>query len=271
MVFTDRKSRSAVRPLTVLVAAVNFILFGVKLYLGIVSLSVCIYSDAVNNLFDSLSAVLAFFGTGFMKKKAPDSFPDGYSKAEHIIGLLMAIAVGITGVYFAYSSLERFLYPRPVNYLLRYAVILAAAALAKFLLGFVLMKFSKKEDSVILKTVYLDSFSDCGVTVMTLLSFVLTNYAGIRIDAVFGLAVSAVIIFNAVKLVKQSFVALLGKNDETLSAALVEEFGAHGITCVPVRVDKKSAQVRLSVDDAAAVKAVSKKLCLELYILTEEE
>ena len=265
-----KRFRNLLPNLMVIAASVNFILFCVKLYVGMVSSSISIYSDAVNNLFDVFSVMLAFFGVRFMVKKAPPEYPDGYSKTEHIVGLLMSVAVGITGAYFAYSSLERLIYPRPVNYMLRYAVILAVTAAVKLLLGFVLRKADKTADSVILKTVYLDSFSDCGVTVMILISFILTNYAGIRIDAVFGLAVSGIIIANAVKLVKQSLIQLLGKNDEKMSAALIEEFSVYGIRCMPVRASKSNAQVVLSEYNPETVKDVSQKLSIDIYIGTEE-
>lgn len=265
-----KRFRNLLPNLMVIAASVNFILFCVKLYVGMVSSSISIYSDAVNNLFDVFSVMLAFFGVRFMAKKAPPEYPDGYSKTEHIVGLLMSVAVGITGAYFAYSSFERLVYPRPVNYMLRYAVVLAVTAVVKLLLGFVLRKADKTADSVILKTVYLDSFSDCGVTVMILISFILTNYAGIRIDAVFGLAVSGIIIANAVKLIKQSVTHLLGKNAAEISAAIVEEFSIHGVRCVPVSVTKNSARVLLSEYNPETVKDVSQKLSVDIYIRTEE-
>jgi divalent metal cation (Fe/Co/Zn/Cd) transporter len=100
-----KRFRNLLPNLMVIAASINFILFCVKLYVGMVSSSISIYSDAVNNLFDVFSVMLAFFGVRFMVKKAPPEYPDGYSKTEHIVGLLMSVAVGITGAYFAYSSL----------------------------------------------------------------------------------------------------------------------------------------------------------------------
>lgn len=253
-------------------AAVNFALFCVKLYTGIATSSICIYSDSVNNLLDTLACALAFGGTLLMKKKASPELPDGYSKAEDIVGFIMAVIVGLTGVYFAYSSLERFIYPRPVNYLLKYAVVLAVAAAAKLVLGFALRAKYRKNKSVILKTVYVDSLADCGVTVMTLLSFILTDYAGLRVDAVFGLAVSAVVIFNAVKMIKSSAFSLLGKNDSELSERVAGEFQSRGIECIPVRVNKRFAAVKLSGESTGqAVREIENELGIEIFIKPEEK
>ena len=40
--------------------ALNVALFSVKLYVGLCANSISIYSDAVNNMFDSLSGLAAF-------------------------------------------------------------------------------------------------------------------------------------------------------------------------------------------------------------------
>ena len=209
-------------------AAANFILFGVKLYTGLVASSLCIYTDSINNLFDALSCLLAMAGFVIAARGKSAAYPDGLGKAEDLAGFVMAVSVAATGALFAYRALDRFFYPRPVNFQVRYAVLLAATVPVKLALGLAFRALSKKRDSVILKTVGTDSFSDCGVTTMTLLSFILSEYAGLRADAIFGLAVSALIIVNGVRLVKTSAEKLLGKNDPARNdaiAALLTECG----------------------------------------------
>ena len=98
-----------------------------------------------------------------------------------------------------------------------------------------LFRSDRFRDSLILKTISTDSFSDCGVTVMTLLSFVLSEYSGLRADAVFGLAVSVLIIVNAVRLVKASAERLLGKNDVALNETAEETLLSCGFTGAEVR------------------------------------
>lgn len=48
--------------------ASNFILFLIKLYVGISSNSLAIYCDSVNNLGDTFSCLIALFGFIFMIK-----------------------------------------------------------------------------------------------------------------------------------------------------------------------------------------------------------
>ena len=67
---------------------------------------------------------------------------------------------------------------------------------------------------------YIDSFADSGVTAMTLMSFIMSNFSGIRIDAVFGLIISVIIIVNAVKLLKSSAQTLMGRTDPEIKRSV---------------------------------------------------
>ncbi len=171
------------------------------------------------------------------------AYPDGLGKAEDLAGFVMAVSVAATGALFAYRALDRFFYPRPVNFQVRYAVLLAATVPVKLALGLAFRALSKKRDSVILKTIGTDSFSDCGVTVMTLLSFILSGHTGLRADAVFGLAVSALIIVNGVRLVKTSAEKLLGKNDPARNEAVAALLTACGFADPEVKTYETGGQV----------------------------
>ena len=254
-----------------LAAAVNLVLFFVKLYTGLATQSISIYSDAINNLLDTLSCGLAFSGTLWMKKKASPDYPDGFSKAEYLTGFVMSALVLLTGACFAYSSLERLIYPRPVNYLLRYAVILVVAAVAKLTLGLILKKINKKQNSLILETVYIDSLADCGVTLMVLISFILTDYAGIRADAVFGLAVSALVIINSVKLIKKSVSQLMNRNDSELMQKTQDAFEAEGLECRCIKAANGFAAVELKQQaEAETLRKIENELKVTIYIRTEK-
>lgn len=143
--------------------------------------------------------------------------------------------MAIAGAYFAYRALERFMYPRPVNFQVFHAILLGATVPVKLALGLTFRRLSRRQDSVILKTICMDSFSDCGVTAMTLLSFILSEYAGLRADSIFGLAVSAVIIVNGVRLVKTSARRLLGRNDRQQNETIEQILLSCGFTQAEVK------------------------------------
>lgn len=256
---------------TAVTVAANLVLFLIKLYSGLATSSLCIYSDAINNLFDTLSCLIALGGVILMNRNPGKAFPDGLGKAEDLAGFIMAVSVGFTGVYFSYLALDRFFYPRPVNFLVRHAVLLAATIIVKLVIGLICRREYKKLPSVILKTVYLDSFADCGVTAMTLLSFVLSNYSGLRADAIFGLVISVSIIVNAVKLIISSASELLGKNNEKTAEEITDILTGCGFEVSGVKLYKTGTHVTAAVTvsgggDKKAAEETAGKLCgAEIY------
>ena len=252
--------------------AVNFVLFLVKLYAGLTSSSICIYSDAINNMFDTLACSLALIGSIVMKKSPSGSYPIGYSRTEHLIGFVMACIISVTGAYFAYCALERFLYPRPVNFLVKHAVLLAATIAVKLAMGFIYKKAADAANSVILKTIYIDSFSDCAVTAMSLLTFVFGQNSGLRVDAAFGLIISVIIIVNAVRLVKSSSAELLGKTDPEVCEKIHKILNENNFETEKINIFKETdpptatAVVSGAGDEQEAIKQAEEQLKIQLFI-----
>lgn len=155
-------------PPVVMVAIINFLLFSVKLYIGLRSNSFCIYTDSINNLMDTVSAVLAFIGVSFTVKKSTDEHPFGFGRMEYVTSFVMSAIMVFSGLGFCFSSLERFLAPTPLWYYESFVIIIAITCLIKLILGICFAIYGKREKSPILKTIMLDSFLDCGITAITL-------------------------------------------------------------------------------------------------------
>ena len=202
--------------------AFNLILFFVKLYVGLSVNSICIWSDAMNNLADTLSCVVSavFMLIAFKIGKRGAGYV--VNKSEQLLSFVLSIVVAAVGFGFAYSSIERFMYPTPVWFSTKYFAIILATVLAKIGMFFFYRAFSKRIASPVIKVFAADSLLDCFITTATLISFTLTRYTEFTIDAVFGLTISVIIIINAFKMLKQSASSLLNivsrdKRDEVES------------------------------------------------------
>ncbi|MBR3438858.1 MAG: cation transporter, partial [Clostridia bacterium] len=115
--------------------ALNLALFFVKLYIGLSTNSVSIYADSLNNGLDSIGCIAALAGIGLLTKKKSDDYPYGFGRAQNITDFLISVCVIVTGFYFGYISLERLMYPVPIWFSVKYAVILGFTAGIKILLG----------------------------------------------------------------------------------------------------------------------------------------
>ena len=178
----------------------NFILFLIKLYVGISSNSLAIYVDSINNLGDTLSCFIAIACFVFVLKTNEEKKG---GRIQSLSSFVIGIIVAVTGASCVYSGLERFTYPLPVSYSASYARLICVTALVKLVMGFVYMRVNKNHPSPVFKALILDSFLDFGITVSTLGSFFLIEKFGLALDGIIGIAIGTLIFVSSAKSVWQ--------------------------------------------------------------------
>ena len=184
-------------------------LFSVKLYVGLSSNSISIFSDAVNNMFDSLSGLVTFICLMCVASSTKTDADPVIRKAEQLFSFIISVITSLAGFYFLYNSLERFLYPAPVWYMTKYLVLICVTAAAKLMMFMFYRLMSKKSASSVIRVLALDSLLDFFITCATVISLVLSQNAGVAVDAIFGLVISCVIIISAVKMVLSGAASLI--------------------------------------------------------------
>ena len=243
-------------PVLIVAGIINFILFFTKYYIGVHTNSLCIYTDSINNLMDTLSLCLALIGISFLQKEATDKFKFGFGRMESITTFVMSIIMTVAGCSFAYNSLSRLMTPVPVWYFTKYAIIIGFTCLVKLLLGVIFTFRYKKTRSAVLKTVMLDSYLDCAITLMTLISFTLSNTVGFALDSVLGLVISIVIAILGNRLIYSSVCKLIGQRNaetETKISLLIKQINENiiinDITVHSYGDEKMYATLYLSLTD----------------------
>ncbi len=173
----------------------NFLLFLVKLYIGISSASLTIYCDAVNNLGDTFACAIAVIGFIMITKMGERQS----LRTQSLLTLLISLFIAAVGLYFVYGGLRRLLYPVVVLSSTRFIIILCVTALVKVLLGIMFRAFNKKSPSSVLSALALDSFLDCLVTAASLMSLVLSSRIRYSIDGAFAIITGSIITASAIK------------------------------------------------------------------------
>lgn len=173
----------------------NFLLFSVKLYVGISSNVLCIYCDAINNLGDTLSCIIAILGFVLIMKLSEKKG----RRAEALAGFVIGIIVAVTGAICIYNGLERFIYPVLVSFSFKYALLIGATAIIKLLMGAVYMTANRKSPSPVLKAMILDSWLDFAITLISLAGFYLIEKINFAADGVFGIIIGIIIFVSASK------------------------------------------------------------------------
>ncbi len=197
-------------------AAVNLALFLVKLYIAISSNSISIYVDSLNSLADMFICLIAVAGFRLSAASVSEKYPFGLGRAEYIVNFLLSSVILFTGLAFIYSSLQRFMYPTPVWFSVKYALAVASTAAVKLLMAFIFKGLGKRLGSDVLKNIGTDSILDFFISACIVISFTLTQYIGYAVDSLTGIAASLVIIISGFKALRKAADALLGRRDDAL-------------------------------------------------------
>lgn len=181
--------------------ALNFMLFLTKVYIGISSNSLSIYCDAINNLGDTFACIIAAAGFLLVRKYTERQSARTQSLFTFVIDLIIAV----TGAYFVYNGMERVLYPLPVSYSSKYALVILATIVVKIVMAIVYSVFNSKAPSPVLKAMVTDSILDCFITLATLMSLFLVPRTEFAVDGFFAIITGLAITVSAVKnIIEQS-------------------------------------------------------------------
>lgn len=203
--------------------AFNCMLFLFKLTAGLLSHSMSIVSDAVNNLTDAGSSLLTIYGFRLAMKPADEEHPLGHGRFEYITGLLISVIILLAGFDLLRSSISDILTgsEAPDISAISFAV-LAVSIAVKFWMAHFYRSTGRKLGSTAVEAAAADSLSDCAVTGVVLLSAILNAAAGIDIDSWASLIVSAFILWSGWKELMETARPLLGgrPSDELVHAIL---------------------------------------------------
>lgn len=188
----------------------NLILFVIKVIIGLISGSISIITDAVNNLSDTFSSGLAIIGFKMAGKKPDHDHPYGHERSESIAGFLISIVITFVGLQFVKSSLSQIIAPNVVHMSWPIYVVLVISIGLKLAQVIVYHQIAKEIESETLLATAKDSLNDIYTTIAVLFSAVIQAQTGWQLDGWVGLGVAIYILFSAVSLIRTFISELLG-------------------------------------------------------------
>lgn len=197
----------------------NLLLCAGKFAAGMLSGSVSITADALNNLSDASSGVISLIGFKLAEKSADEEHPYGHARYEYLAGFVMAVIILLIGAELLRGSVERIIRPEAVEFGAAALVVLAVSIAVK--LGMMLFygKTARLISSDTLKTAAADSRNDVISTSAVLIAAAISKFASVQLDGIMGAAVALFILYSGIGLVKDAMNPLLGKAPD---AELVE-------------------------------------------------
>jgi len=201
----------------------NFLLFGFKLAIGLLTSSIAVMADAFNNLSDMASSIVTIIGFKLSSVPPDEEHPFGHGRLEYISALVVAFMVMLVGVQFIKSSFERILNPVPIKFEIIPFIILFVSILIKIWLSRFNNFIGKKIDSSALKAAALDAMGDVVTSSCVVLSFLAAKFTSIPIDGYVGIVVALLILYAGFSLVKDTINPLLGEApDEELVNSIID-------------------------------------------------
>lgn len=201
----------------------NLFLFGFKLLAGIISGSISITADALNNLSDMGSSIIVLCGFHLAAKPADPDHPYGHGRIEYVSAFIVSGLILLVGVELFKSSVTKILHPEAITFTILSVIILAASIIAKLLLYFFNSALAKKISSKALKATAQDSLNDALTTLAILVSVIVMMIANINIDAYIGLLMSIFILYSGIKTAKETLDPLLGEPLDKETALAIEK------------------------------------------------
>ncbi len=234
----------------------NVALFGAKLAIGLLSGSVAITADAVNNLTDASGSVLTLLGFRLAEKPADEDHPFGHARVEYLTGLAVAGLILLIGVELGKSSIEKILHPAPVAFSVPLALVLLLSIGVKLWMARFYRVLGARIDSGALGAAASDSRNDVISTAAVLAVCIVGALTGVHLDGPMGLAVAAFIVWSGVGVARETISPLLGEGaDPALVRAVVEDvkakplvLGVHDVMVHDYGPGQKFATLHVEMD-----------------------
>lgn len=226
---TDARVRSRIGSMSGAVGiGCNVALFLAKLLVGILSGSVSIMADAMNNLSDASGSIVTLIGFRFADKPADAHHPYGHARAEYLSALAVAALILAIGFELVKTSVQKIFAPAAVALSGAMAWILVASVALKLWMALFNRKLGKMIDSTALMATSADSRNDCVATSAVLAAALVERFLDLRVDGWMGLGVAAFILYSGWNLARETVSPLLGEGvDPELRAKIVEHVQNH--------------------------------------------
>ncbi|MBR3076653.1 MAG: cation transporter [Oscillospiraceae bacterium] len=242
---------------SILGVVANLFLAGFKAAVGLLSHSIAIVLDAVNNLSDALSSVITIAGTRMAGKKPDKKHPYGHGRAEYLTAAVIAVIVLYAGVSSLVESVKKILEPVTPDYSAAALIIVGVAVLVKLVLSVYVKKTGQRVRSDALIASGQDARNDAVISAATLAAAAVFLIWGLSVEAWLGALISLVILKSGYDILRQTISRILGERvDSELSLGIkrtVSEFpqvqGAYDLILHSYGPDMMIGSVHIEVPD----------------------
>ena len=199
----------------------NVLLAAFKAVIGLMTNSIAIVLDAVNNISDAGSSLITIIGTKLAGRQADKKHPFGYGRIEYLSAMIISVIVLYAGVTSLVESVKKIIHPETPDYNTVSLIIVAVAVVVKILLGRYVKGVGVKVNSDSLINSGEDARLDSVISASTLVAAGIFLIFHVSLEAWLGAVISIVIIKAGIDMLRDTISQILGeKNDPDLARSI---------------------------------------------------
>lgn len=254
---TDQNVRAAYGFLEAWVSIVgNIVVAAFKYVVGVWLNSISLIADAIHTASDVLTSVVVLIGFRAARAPADEKHPYGHGRVEAIATLIIAFLLVMVGLSFGKASIDRLLSGTPVRGNWLVAAILMLTALFKEWMARFSIDLGKRINSSTLVADAWHHRSDAIATAMVIIAIGASALGYYRADAIFGLAVSALIVYTGASLGLGTASTLIGEQPDpavverisSIAAAVPEVQSVHSVSVHDYGAGRMEVSLHILVD-----------------------
>ncbi len=260
----------------------NVFLAAFKTVVGILTHSIAIVLDAVNNFSDALSSIVTIVGTKIAGKKPDKKHPFGHGRVEYLSAMIIAVIILYAGLTSFVESVKKIITPQTPEYTIPSLIIIAVAVAVKIILGRYVKSVGVKVNSDSLVNSGEDATLDAVISASTLVAAVIFIKTGLSLEAWLGAVISLIIIKAGFGMLSETISRLLGergdidlaRNIKKTVMSFPEVEGAYDLVLNNYGPDSYNGSVHIEVPDTCTaseldelIRAITVKVYQEHHVL----
>lgn len=218
---TSSERETAIIRTSAIGIAANVALAAFKAAVGILSNSIAVTLDAVNNLSDAISSIITIVGTKLSNKKADREHPFGHGRIEYITTTVIAAIIMYAGISSLIKSIQDIMDPVTPDYSPLSLVIIAVAVLVKIILGHYVRSVGNRVNSDTLIASGSDALFDATLSTSVLTAALIFIFTKISLEAYVGVIISVFIIKASIELLQGSIKEIIGMRPDAALSTLI--------------------------------------------------
>ena len=254
----------------------NVFLAAFKAAVGLVTNSIAIILDAVNNLSDAGSSLITIVGTKLAAKQPDKKHPFGHGRIEYLSAMVIAVIVLYAGLTSFSESVKKIIHPDTPDYTVPALLIVASGVVVKILLGRYVKDIGTKVNSDSLVNSGEDASLDAIISASTLAAAIIFLVSGISLEAWLAAVISLIIIRSGIGMLRETISRLLGEGaDSELGRAIKatilsfpEVRGAYDLVLNNYGPDNFNGSIHIEVPDtftALELDELIREITLKVY------